>query len=70
MKAKINIDTVSAINQFVNICSTLKCPVHLTDGSQYTVSAKSLLGSNCNNRFGQKYTLYVNRIFTHILKSF
>ena len=37
MKAKINIDTLSAINKFVNIYSTLKCPVHLTDGSQYSI---------------------------------
>ena len=57
MKAKLNIDTVSAINQFVNICSTLKCPVHLTDDSQYTVSAKSLLGAIATTDWSEVYVV-------------
>lgn len=45
MKAKINLDTMSVINKFVNTCSKIEYPVHLTDGNQYCVSAKSLLGA-------------------------
>lgn len=57
MKAKINIDTLSAINKFVNICSTLKCSVHLTDGNQYTVSAKSLLGAIATTDWPEVYVV-------------
>ena len=45
MKAKIHLDTMGAINKFVNICSKLNYPIHLTDGNEYRVSAKSLLGA-------------------------
>ena len=66
MKAKINIDTLSAINKFVNICSTLKCPVHLTDGSQYTVSAKSLLGAIATTDWSEVYVVCEQDIRSHI----
>lgn len=66
MKAKINIDTVSAINKFVNICSTLKCPVHLTDGSQYTVLAKSLLGAIATTDWSEVYVVCEQDIRSHI----
>lgn len=45
MKAKISIDTLSRINQFVAICAKIDCPVHLVDGNNYCVSAKSLMGA-------------------------
>ena len=66
MKAKINIDTLSAINKFVNICSTLKCLVHLTDGSQYTVSAKSLLGAIATTDWSEVYVVCEQDIRSHI----
>lgn len=44
MKVKIRLDTMKDINQFVNICSKVSEPVHITDGAGLRVSAKSILG--------------------------
>ena len=44
MKAKIRLDTMKDINQFVAVCSKVKAPVHITDGAGLKVSAKSVLG--------------------------
>lgn len=45
MRAKINLDTLSKINAFVEICSKLGCEIKLVDGGNYCVNAKSLLGA-------------------------
>jgi hypothetical protein len=45
MKAKINIDTLTKINDFVSIVAKLNCDVRLIDGGSYCVSAKSLIGA-------------------------
>jgi len=44
LKAKIRLDTLSDIRGFVDATSSADEPVILTDGSNLTVSAKSLLG--------------------------
>jgi hypothetical protein len=44
MKAKIRLDTMKDINQFVCICSKVSEPVHITNGVGLKVSAKSILG--------------------------
>lgn len=44
MKAKIRLDTMKDINQFVGICSKVNKPVYITDGAGLKVSAKSILG--------------------------
>ena len=44
MKAKIRLDTLREVNQFVNICSKILNPVYITDNAGLKVSAKSLLG--------------------------
>ena len=44
MRAKIRLDTLKDINQFVAICSKVSVPVHITDGAGLKVSGKSLLG--------------------------
>ena len=44
MKAKINLDTMKDINDFVRICTSVPVPVHVTDGVGLRVSGKSLLG--------------------------
>jgi hypothetical protein len=44
MKAKINLDTMRDINDFVRICTGIKSAVHITDGAGLKVSGKSLLG--------------------------
>lgn len=44
MRAKIRLDTMKDINQFVAICNRVLVPVHITDGAGLKVSAKSVLG--------------------------
>ena len=44
MRAKIRLDTMKDISQFVGICSNVTEPVHITDGAGLKVSAKSILG--------------------------
>ena len=44
MKAKIRLDTMRDINEFVRICSGISPKVHITDGAGLRVSGKSLFG--------------------------
>ena len=44
MKAKIRLDTMKDINQFVSACTSVHVPVYITDGAGLKVSAKSVLG--------------------------
>ena len=44
MKAKIRLDTMSEIKTFVDIVSTVKDKVYLTDEDGHCVSAKSIMG--------------------------
>ena len=44
MKAKIRLDTMKDITQFVAICTKVNAPVYVTDGAGLKVSAKSVLG--------------------------
>lgn len=44
MRAKINLDTMRDIQDFVRICTSIAAPVHITDGAGLRVSGKSLLG--------------------------
>ena len=45
MKAQIRLDTMSDVHRFVQIASTQKCSVYITDGEGLKVSAKSILGA-------------------------
>ena len=45
MKAKIRLDTMKDIQNFVNIASKSKGNVYITDNGGLRVSAKSLLGT-------------------------
>ena len=44
MRAKIRLDTMRDINDFVRICTNITPAVHITDGAGLKVSGKSLLG--------------------------
>lgn len=44
MRAKINIDTLTKVRAFADICSKLGGKIKLTDGQDYCVNARSLLG--------------------------
>lgn len=48
MRVKIRLDKMADINKFVNICSAERENIYLTDGNNYTVSAKSILGALCS----------------------
>ena len=52
MKAKIRLDTMKDITQFVAVCAEISCPVHVTDGAGLRVSAKSVLGVMYSMEFG------------------
>lgn len=45
MRAKINLDTMTDIQKFVNVVSTVEEEVTLKDSAGHCVSAKSLLGA-------------------------
>lgn len=45
MKQRIRLDTVKDINNFVSIATAIPHKVFLTDGKEFKVSAKSLLGA-------------------------
>lgn len=68
MKAKIYLDTMSRINEFVNICSELKCKVNLVDGEQYCVSAQSLIGVIATMDWSEVYVECDYDIRSHIEK--
>ena len=45
MRAKIRLDTLRDVNEFVRICSGIGAGVYITDGKGLCVSAKSILGA-------------------------
>lgn len=45
MKVKIRLDTQTEARNLVGIATSLKEKVHLTDGAEMRVSAKSLIGT-------------------------
>lgn len=53
MRAKIRLDTMKDINQFVSICSAVSAPVYITDGAGLRVSAKSVLGVMYSMEFAE-----------------
>jgi hypothetical protein len=66
MKARINIDTLSKINDFVNICSQIDCRVDLIDGSSYCVSAKSIIGAIATTDWSQVFVKCEQDIYMKI----
>ena len=66
MREKINIDTLSKINAFVDICSKLDCKVNLVDGSGYCVSAKSLVGAMATMDWNQVFIECEKDIYSYI----
>lgn len=66
MKVKINIDTLSKVNKFVEICSKLGGKIDLVDGEGYRVSAKSLIGAIATMDWNRVYVESEKDIYTHI----
>ena len=66
MRVKVNIDTLSRITDFVNICSQLDCDVYLIDGKRCCVSAKSLMGAVATMDWSDVLVECEQDIYTHI----
>ena len=55
MRYRIRLDTMADVNRFVGIATKIKGKLVLTDGDNFTVNGKSLLGA--------MYTFDWDRIF-------
>lgn len=66
MRAKINIDTLSKIYNFVGICSAVNSKVNLIDGSGYRVSAKSLIGAIATMDWNEVFVECEENIYSKI----
>lgn len=66
MKAKINIDTLTKINDFVSIVAKLNYDVNLIDGGSYCVSAKSLMGAIATMDWSEVFVECKEDIYNYI----
>lgn len=66
MRAKINLDTMSKIRAFVDVCSQLNCDVSLIDGNGYRVSAKSLVGAIATTDWSQVFIECERDIYAYV----
>lgn len=66
MKVKVRLDTLSDIKGFVSAVSPIAAEVHLTDGNNLTVSAKSILGAMCTIEWNEVYCTCSKDIYYHI----
>ena len=69
MKAKIRLDTLSNIRDFVDAVSTTDDEVYLTDGNNLTVSAKSILGAMYTMEWSEVYCTCDKDIYS-IIRAF
>lgn len=68
MKVKVRLDTISDIKGFVNAVSGIAGEVHLTDGNNLTVSAKSILGAMYTMEWSEIYCTCERDIYRFIQK--
>ena len=65
-KTKIELVGMSDINKFIAITTKLPGIIKLTDGDNYSVSAKSLLGALASMEWDELYCESETDIYTHI----
>ena len=65
-KTKIELVGMSDINKFVAITTKLPGTIKLTDGENYSVNAKSLLGALASMEWDELYCESDVDIYTHI----
>ena len=65
-KTKIELVGMSDINKFIAITTKLPGVIKLTDGDNYSVSAKSLLGALASMEWDELYCESETDIYTHI----
>ena len=68
MRAKINLDTVQDLNDFVRICTRVPVSVHISDGAGLKVSGKSLLGVRYTMEFDDIWCECEQDIYSEIKK--
>lgn len=69
MKYKIRLDTMSDVNNFVKIATSYPGKITLTDGENFTVSGKSLLGAMYTMEWDRIYCNSDKEIY-HLIKDF
>ena len=69
MKYKIRLDTLTDVNNFVKIASNYPGKITLTDGDNFTVNGKSLLGAMYTMEWDQIYCSSDHEIY-HLIKDF
>ena len=67
-KTKIELVGMSDINKFISITTKLPGSIKLTDGGNYSVNAKSLLGALASMEWDELYCESENDIYTHIVE--
>ena len=69
-KVRIELDTLTDIREFVDIVSdpSIEGSIKLTDGSNYTVNARSLLAAMCTVEWSELYCVSDEDIYTKIQK--
>lgn len=68
MKVKVRLDTISDIKGFVNAVNGIAGEVHLTDGNNLTVSAKSILVAMYTMEWSEIYCTCERDIYRFIQK--
>ena len=53
MKFRIYLETLSDVNKFVNIATSIDAKIYLTDSSNFCVSAKSIIGAIYSMEFDE-----------------
>ena len=69
MKYRIRLDTLSDVNRFVKIATEYPGKITLTDGDNFSVSGKSLLGAMYTMEWDQVYCETEHEIY-HLIKDF
>lgn len=66
MRVKVRLDMLSDIKGFVSAVSPIAAEVHLTDGNNLTVSAKSILGAMYTMEWNEVYCTCDKDIYSAI----
>ena len=69
MRYKLRLDTMADINRFVGIATKYSGKIMLTDGDNFTVSGKSLLGAMYTFEWDHIYCESETEIY-HLIKDF
>lgn len=69
MRYRIRLDTMAEVNRFVGVATKVKGKLILTDGDNFTVNGKSLLGAMYTFEWDRIFCESENEIY-HLIKDF